>query len=202
MKDFWNQRYLEEGLAYGEEANDFLKDNWNLISPSGKILCLSEGEGRNAIFLAKLGFDVTAIDISSVGLDKASARARSEQVKLTTEVADLNDYEMGENKWDAVISIFGHLPKDIRIKVHSNVMRSLKFKGIYLLEAYTPEQLLLKTGGPKECSMMLDLSNIDSELTLLEPIIKRTCIREIREGKYHQGLSAVVQYVGKKKIAF
>jgi 2-polyprenyl-3-methyl-5-hydroxy-6-metoxy-1,4-benzoquinol methylase len=198
MKDFWDARYSEDGFAYGVEANDFLKSTYSEISPGGKVLCLSEGEGRNAIFLAQQGFDVTAIDLSSVGLKKAQERANNEGIKLTTIVTDVNDFDFGFESWDGIISIFGHLPSNIRTKVHEKIFPSLKKDGVYIFEAYTPEQLLLKTGGPKDESMMLTLSIVDKELFQLSPSIKRTCVRDIQEGKYHRGLSAVLQYLGKK----
>jgi ubiquinone/menaquinone biosynthesis C-methylase UbiE len=198
MKDFWDTRYSEDGYAYGLEPNDFLKENYKQIQAGGRVLCLSEGEGRNAIFLAHQGLDVTAVDISEVGLNKAKERAKKEGVNLTTFLADLENFEFGENSWDGLISIFGHLPPSLRSKVHSKIFPSLKKNGIFLLEAYTPEQLLLKTGGPKDESMMLTLSIVEKELSKLNPAIKRTCVRDIQEGKYHSGPSAVLQYLGKK----
>lgn len=198
MKDFWNSRYSEQGFAYGTEPNEFLVEQANLIKKGSRILCVSEGEGRNALFLASLGHDVTAMDISSVGLEKAEERAKELNLIIKTETADLNDFDMGDSRWDAVVSIFGHLSPELRSKIHKNVIRSLKSGGIFLLESYTPEQMMLKTGGPKEENMMMSLKIIEDELAALNTIIKRTCIRDIHEGKYHNGLSAVVQYIGKK----
>lgn len=198
MKDFWNERYAEEGFAYGVEPNDFLKDNFLHFPKDGKILCLSEGEGRNALFLAKNGFEVTAVDISEVGLKKAMIRAKEENLSLKTILSDLETFGFGNETWDGIISIFGHLPPKIRQRVHQNIYPSLKTNGVFLFEAYTPEQLLFKTGGPKDESMFLTKTIIESELSELNPVIFRTCVREIQEGKYHSGLSAVVQFLGKK----
>jgi SAM-dependent methyltransferase len=198
MKDFWDSRYAENGFAYGIEPNEFLKSEVHRLKRHSKILCLSEGEGRNALYLARNGHFVTAVDISSVGMNKAKDWASLEKLKLETVVADLNDYDMGEIKWDAIISIFGHLPHEIRRKVHQKILNSLKPGGLFILEAYTEEQLMLKTGGPKDKELMMSLAIIESELKELKTVIKRTCIREIHEGKYHNGISAVVQYIGQK----
>jgi 2-polyprenyl-3-methyl-5-hydroxy-6-metoxy-1,4-benzoquinol methylase len=198
MKDFWNQRYGEEGWAYGLGPNSFLEENWKELPKNGKILCLSEGEGRNAIFLAHMGFSVTMVDISSVGLMKAKKRAQDENVSLETVEADLAEFDLGVEAWDGIVSIFGHLPSQLRKNVHEKIVKSLKPGGVFLFEAYTPEQLLLKTGGPKDPDMMMSLSIIETELHALSPLIKRSCIRDIQEGKYHQGLSAVVQFIGRK----
>jgi SAM-dependent methyltransferase len=198
MKDFWDSRYSEDGFAYGLEANDFLKSHFSELPSGGRVLCLSEGEGRNAIFLSHKGFDVTAVDISEVGLKKAQERAMREGVKLSTIVADLEYFDFGSESWDGIISIFGHLPPGVRTRVHEKIYPALKKNGVFLLEAYTPEQLLFKTGGPKDESMMLTVSIVENELSQLRPTIKRTCLRDIQEGKYHSGLSAVIQYLGKK----
>src|SRR5690606_27890566 len=125
MKELWNNRYQEKDI-FGTEANSFLQEHVEALPKKGKILCLAEGEGRNAIFLAQKGFDVTAVDFSQVGLKHAEERAQEEGVLLTTIVADLKDYSFGENKWDAIISIFGHLPPEIRQVVHKKIPRALK----------------------------------------------------------------------------
>jgi SAM-dependent methyltransferase len=198
VKDFWDKRYNEEGLAYGNLPNDFLKENFQLIPAGGSILCLAEGEGRNAIFLAQKNYEVSSVDFSATGIKKTIQRAGEAGVKIKTHLEDLNEFEMGINNWDAIISIFGHLPPEIRTSVHAKIIRALKPGGLFLMEAYVPEQLMFNSGGPKEISMMMSLEILEKELGALKPIIKRTCIRDIQEGKYHQGLSAVVQFVGKK----
>jgi SAM-dependent methyltransferase len=198
MENFWDKRYSEEEYAYGEGPNNFLQAEETIFPRHSAILCLSEGEGRNAVYLAQKGHNVTAMDFSAVGMKKAAERARRENVKLTTIVADLKEFDMGDKKWDGIISIFGHLPPDLRMKVHKDVLKALKPGGLFLLEAYTPEQLMLKTGGPQDENMMLTLEKLTLELGGLETIIKRTCIREIHEGRFHNGFSAVVQFIGRK----
>jgi SAM-dependent methyltransferase len=198
MKNFWNQRYAEDGYAYGQSPNDFLASSLHLIKPHGKVLCLAEGEGRNAIFLAKNGFKVTAVDFSEVGMKKAKSWAQDLNLELETITADLAEFDMGEQKWDAIISIFCHLPPGLRTQVTQKIETSLKPGGILILEAYTPRQLTFKTGGPSNADMMMTLPIIEQELSHLEPLIKQELDRDIHEGKYHQGKSAVVQFLGKK----
>ena len=138
MKLNWNERYQDESFFYGKEPNDFLKENIELIKPGSKILCLAEGEGRNAVYLATKGFFVTAIDQSSVGLEKLKLLATENNVIVETMVADLNDYQIEENKWDVILSIWCHLPSELRKKVHANCVKGLKQNGIFILEAYIP----------------------------------------------------------------
>ncbi len=198
MSNFWDERFSEEGLAYGENANDFLKDKYNLFKSGGNILCIAEGEGRNAIFLAQKGFHVTSMDQSRIGIEKMIKRAQELNLSLKTHVSDLSDFNFGENHWDGVVSIFGHLPEELRKKVHSKIIKSLKPHGLFLFEAYTPKQLEFGTGGPKDISMLLTEEIIKSELSALKTIHLSNVIRDIFEGKYHTGKSSVIQYIGEK----
>ena len=91
MITMWDERYSEEGFAYGKEPNDFLRAEYSRIPESGQVLCLAEGEGRNAVFLAKHGYSVTAVDQSEVGLQKAQKFASEAGVEIQATVADLAD---------------------------------------------------------------------------------------------------------------
>lgn len=73
----WDEKYSNSQFVYGSSPNDFLRENVHYFVPEGKILCIAEGEGRNAVWLAELGFKVTAVDASEVGLAKGRALAKS-----------------------------------------------------------------------------------------------------------------------------
>jgi len=193
----WDSRYSTKDFAYGTEPNDFLKSSVQKLRP-GKILCLAEGEGRNAVFLAQLGFEVTAVDSSGVGLDKAAGLAADHGVHLHTIVADLETFIIQPDGWDGIVSIFCHLPPELRKKVHKQVVGGLRRGGVLLLEAYTPDQLALGTGGPPDRNMMMTLSALQGELTGLEFVHGREKIRNIEEGRLHTGKGAVVQVVAVK----
>ena len=197
---FWDERYSEDGFAYGTKPNDFLVQQCDAyLSSSSKILSLAEGEGRNAVYLAQQGHDVIGVDSSKVGLDKAQKLAKERGVAISTVVADLKEYDIGEDKWDAVVSIFCHMPPPMRKDVHSKIVRGLKPGGILLLEAYTPKQLDLKTGGPHTKDMLMTLEEIRSEdFAELEVEIGQELERDVIEGKYHTGKAAVVQLVCRK----
>lgn len=194
----WDLRYSEEGFAYGTEPNDFLRRNLNQLPEKGRILCLAEGEGRNSVFLAKHGYDVVAIDSSAVGLQKAEELAKKEHVQITTVVADLADFTIEEKSYDAVISIFCHLPPSLRQKVYSQVVRGLRKDGILLLEGYTPAQLENNTGGPPSKELMLTLEIVKNDFQSLNILHGVETEREIMEGRLHTGLGAVVQLIAKK----
>ena len=197
----WDQRYNEPGFAYGTDENDFLKAQYSRIPQNGRVLCLAEGEGRNAVFLAKQGYQVTAVDQSAVGLEKAEQLAVKNDVTIKTEVANLNDYDLGQNSWHGIVSISAHLPPDIRKNLHSKLPGALKNNGVLILEAYTKENL--KTDGiggppPSQKELFMSLVELKTELEGLKLEIAQERKRNISEGKYHQGESAVVQIVGFK----
>lgn len=192
----WDERYSQSGFYYGTEPNDFLKEQSTKIIKGGKVLCLAEGEGRNAVFLAQQGFQVTAVDSSKVGLEKLKHLASEKQVQIETLCVDLKDYVIEANSWDAIVSIWCHVPQPLRSALHASVVKGLNIGGVLILEAYHPRQLEYKTGGPPVAELMMTLQDLRHELTGLEWVIGREMDREIHEGVGHSGLSAVTQVLG------
>jgi SAM-dependent methyltransferase len=192
----WNERYAAPEYVYGTEPNDFLAEHAHMLK--GPVLSLAEGEGRNAVFLAGLGLKVLGVDSSTVGLAKAKALAETKGVSIDIEVCDLATYTPMENHYGAVVSIFAHLPSAIRHRLYPAVVRSLKPGGLLILEAYTPAQLKLGTGGPTDQDMLMSVPKILEEFSDLEMVILRELERDVTEGIFHTGKAAVVQYVGKK----
>lgn len=194
---FWNTRYAEPGFAYGTQPNDFLAEMTPRL-PKGRALCLAEGEGRNAVHLARHGFEVTALDLSSVGLNKAQELARQNGVTLTTVVANLQDYAFPVDHFDVVVSIWCHIPNPLRTQVHRAAARSLRPGGMVVLEAYTPAQLGFSTGGPKDPALLMNLVDLRQELAPLVFLHGVERVRDVHEGTYHQGQSAVVQVLAQR----
>lgn len=193
----WNQRYGEDELAYGSEPNDFLREVAERI-PEGPVLCLAEGQGRNAVFLAERGHPVTAVDLSPVGLERAAAFARERGVELETVVADLGEYELEPSRWAGVISIWAHIPPESRRALHRHVVAGLRPGGVIVLEAYTPDQVGRGTGGPPVPELTMTAAGLREELAGLEFEILRERVREVHEGRYHAGESAVVQVLARR----
>lgn len=197
----WDSRYSEPGFAYGTEPNDFLVANAAALPSGAAVLSLAEGEGRNAVFLAKHGFRVTAVDSSRVGLEKARQLAFQEGVQIETVVADLADFDLGLGRWDAIVSIWCHVPSALRAQLHAAAVKALRPGGVLLLEAYTPKQLEYKTGGPPVADLMMTLGDLRRELVGLEFKYAEEKIRPVNEGKYHNGLSAVVQLLATRTVS-
>ncbi len=196
----WDQRYESDALAYGGSANDFLVEQVAQLRP-GTCLCLAEGQGRNAVWLAEQGFAVTAVDQSPVGMARAMDLAASKGVTIETEVADLAQFDLGQNRWDNIVSIFGHLPSELRRDVHRRASAALRSGGVFLLEAYTPDQLATSgTGGPPDQDMLMTCEKLIDELGGLEILLSQEVVRHVDEGEYHKGEAAVVQFIARKPL--
>lgn len=105
-RSFWDSFYKQKDNAFGKEAVGFLKENLSKI-PRGKAFVPAMGEGRNALFLAKNGFDVIGNDISDIAVDKAKVMAKKMNLKLKASVVDLKEYKFPENQYDFIfISLF------------------------------------------------------------------------------------------------
>lgn len=193
----WDSRYDTEDYVYGTEPNDFLRENVERLTP-GRVLCLADGEGRNGVFLAQKGFSVTSVDASGVGLRKARALARERGVDIETIQADLGDFDPGREVWDSVVSIFCHLPPEVRAALHARVVPGLVPGGTFLLEAYTPAQLEMGTGGPPTVDRMMTLEALRGELEglIFEHAVERS--RDVLEGRGHTGRGEVVQVLARK----
>ncbi len=196
--DKWDKRYSGGEYVYGKTPNDFLVSVCGNI-PGPQVLSLGEGEGRNAVYLASLGMDVLAVDASAEGLRKARRLARDNDVNIRTSVEDLSRFYIEPGKWDAVISIFCHLPPAVREHVHHNAVKGLRRGGVFILEAYTPKQLEYKTGGPPVEELMMDLKSLKKELQGLDFAIGEETERTVREGSLHHGRAAVVRVLAVKR---
>ena len=195
----WDERYSAEEYAYGTTPNEFLVENFIHI-PKGRVLSLAEGEGRNAVFLAKQGYSVTAVDASLVGLNKARKLAEENGVVVEFIHADLAEYDLGEDKWDGIVSIFIPLPSSLRKELYKKVIAGLKQNGVFLLEAYTPDQLNHGTGGGNSVDVMQTKESLRLELASLKFKHLIELERDVTEGVFHTGIGSVVQAIATKEI--
>ncbi len=192
----WDDRYSGDQFVYGTEPNTFLAEHAHLLR--GPVLSLAEGEGRNAVFLASLGLDVLGVDQSAVGLTKAQALARSRNVAIRTQVADLGVFSPLPESCGSVVSIFAHLPSVVRTRLYPLIERCLQPGGVLLLEAYTEAQLARTTGGPKDPDMLMSAAILRREFPRLEVILVREVERDVREGVGHTGIASVVQFIARR----
>ena len=193
---FWERRYSEPAYAYGTEPNGFLVEVADRIPP-GPVLCLAEGEGRNAVWLAGRGHAVTVVDASVAGIAKAAALARTRGVRIDTVAADLASFTIEPGTWSGIVAIFAHLPPQLRRLVHRAAAQGLASGGVFVLEAFTPRQLALGTGGPQKPELLYTLDELRQDLAGLDFEISREVERDVVEGHYHTGHAAVVQVLAR-----
>jgi SAM-dependent methyltransferase len=198
MKNFWNERYSEKDYAYGEEPNLFFAEHISELIP-GKMILPAEGEGRNAVFAASLGWNVSAFDTSDEGKAKAMLLADKKGVIIDYTVDNAVSIFYPDNGVDVVAFIFAHFPPSVRKEIHQKAIQWLKPGGKIILEAFNPKQLNNLSGGPKDISMLYsedmirnDFENLDIEILQLTRTI-------LNEGKYHEGIADVLQFSGTKK---
>jgi SAM-dependent methyltransferase len=197
---FWNPRFAKPEYLYGTQANDFLREQAGMLRAASQILSLGEGEGRNAVYLAMAGHCVSALDISEEGLKKVAALAREHQVTIQPILADLEFYDIQPQRWDAIVSSFCHLHSSYRPRVMKQIVDGLAPGGWLFMEAYTPRQLELGTGGPKEIQLLCEPDELQSELNGLEFIRCLETQRPVIEGKLHTGMASVLQIVARKPL--
>ena len=196
-REFWERRYAEPAYAYGTEPNDFLVEVASHIPP-GPVLCLAEGEGRNAVWLAGRGHAVTAVDASAAGLAKAEALARAARGEHRGDRCRPDVVHDRTRGLVGVVAIFAHLPPQVRLSVHHAAARGLAPGGAFVLEAFTPRQLAMGTGGPQKPELLYTLVGLREDLAGLHLEICREVERDVVEGPYHTGRAAVVQVLARR----
>ena len=194
----WNERYADSDYLFGTKPNDFLKSVAGRLAPSSQILCLADGEGRNGVYLATLGHQITAVDQSRVGLEKAKQLAEQKQVSIDTIEADLAEYDLGVESWDCIVSIFFHIPPEVRDRIYPRIISALKPGGILILESYTPEQLSYGTGGPPIADLMLTKAELERDFSEMKIEHLEQLERDVVEGSGHTGLASVVQLFARR----
>lgn len=201
MSSIFDERYGGADYYYGTEPNDFLRESVTFIPKGGTVLCLAEGEGRNSVFLAGQGFQVTGVDSNPLGLAKLKALAESRSVSVVPVCADLAEYEPGIEAWDGIVSIFCHLPPPLRRVVNARSVAALKPGGVLILEAYRPEQAGRATGGPPDPALCVSREILQSDFASLQWRVCESKERSVVEGRGHTGMASVIQFIGEKRGA-
>ena len=197
MKDFWNERYAKKEFIYGTEPNEFLREELEKL-PAGKIILPCDGEGRNAVFAAKLGWEVNAFDYSASAKEKAYALARQEGVSPHYEVADIHEKEFKENSADVVTLIYAHFPEELRKIAHQKAIKWLKPGGKLVLEAFNPKQLPNESGGPKNIEMLYTEDILREDFKELKIEKLESLETNLSEGNFHKGKADIIRLIAIK----
>lgn len=172
-KETWDTLFKRRNFVYGKDPAAFLKEQIGTI-PVGRALDLAAGEGRNAVFLAKKGFQVDAVDLSEVALKKAKRLARENQVDLKTIVADLNQYSIPPETYDLIVDV------DFLLRgLIPEIKRGLKRGGYVIFENFTVAQLKNAGGESLKRAYLFE----SGELKELFKDFRIVLYRETNDGK-------------------
>lgn len=201
-REFWDDRFKDEEYAYGLEPSIYFKSVIDRLEP-GSLLLPAEGEGRNAIYAAKKGWDVTAFDQSGEGRRKALELAKKEGVEIKYNHWNLQEFLESEvQSYDLVAMIYFHLPPKLRISLYGRIHEWVKPGGHLLIEGYSPEQVRNKrtSGGPQLEEMLFTCEQIQSELADdMQTVECQQLVAELSEGIYHRGVADMTWYLGQKE---
>lgn len=202
-KDFWNERYSKEEFAYGEQPNSFLKERLDKLK-IGTILFPAEGEGRNAVYAAKLGWIVSAFDLSIEGQKKAMLLAEKNNVNIDYKVGELNTMDFQPNQFDAIGLIYAHFPANIKSLYHKTLDSYLKKGGVIIFESFSKKHVDYvtkneKVGGPRDVATLFSIEEIKADFSNYEFERLEEIEIELKEGLYHNGIGSVIRFVGRKK---
>ncbi|NQF13059.1 class I SAM-dependent methyltransferase [Brevibacillus sp. HB1.3] len=198
MENIWNERFHSEEYYYGEEPNGFIQQQAYRFEQGQKVIAFAEGEGRNAVFLAKRNLEVTAIDYAESGLQKTKKLAQKHSVEVLTQKMDLLEEEVPSEEYDAAIMVYGHFHKNAQTMILNKMKKAIKPKGIMMLEVFSEEQLKYRTGGPQDHDMLYDPKEILAWCKGHEVIHFFYGEQERVAGKAHTGLAHVIQLVLRK----
>ena len=199
----WNERFGGDEFAYGEEPNTYLKEQLEKLNP-GSILFAAEGEGRNAVFAAKLGWTVAAFDISVEGMNKAMKLSETNQVAIDYQIGDLENLNYKAGQFDAIALIYAHFPADTKSCIHKSLDKYLRQGGYIIFEAFSKRHIDYlarneKVGGPKDIDMLFSLEELKSDFPNYEIVELEEKEIELKEGAFHDGTGSVIRFVGRKK---
>lgn len=198
----WNERFDCDEYVYGKDPCAFLIERANLFQAGKKVLCIGEGEGRNAVFLATLGLDVTCVDFSRVALEKAENLAAENGVELRTLRVDLNRWVWPKGAFDYVVWVFLHVGQEHRPRLHKNIRNCLKENGMVIGEVFHKNQLDFNSGGPKDESFLYDIDEIENSFLDMKQLLLEERLIQLTEGLGHQGQGVVVDFVLRRQSEF
>lgn len=196
----WDNRFAGEDFAYGKEPNVWLAERISQIPPpeQNKALIPADGEGRNAVWCARLGWNTEVFDLSAQGKIKCEMLAAEHGVSVDYEIADLKELQLAEEQFDLIAFSWFHTPSTLRKEKFCNFMPALKKGGHLITEGYHKTQMPMDSGGPKSLDLLWDLDEILEEFLDSLPgevKIEHAAVTStiLEESELHTGLARVVR---------
>ncbi|MCU0365562.1 MAG: SAM-dependent methyltransferase [Ignavibacteriaceae bacterium] len=193
---FWDERYSTREYVYGTEPNQFFKQMLDKIPIPGKLLLPGEGEGRNAVYAAKLGWQVDAFDQSSAGKLKALKLAKANNVTINYSTVDLAKFTPQKNFYNCAAIVFVHFNSEDRWSFHKKIIDSLQPDGKLILEAFSKDQFGKTSGGPQDLEMLYTFNDIKNDFAEMKTILLNEENVFLDEGEKHKGEASVIRFVG------
>lgn len=182
---------------YGHEPNEFFRKEIEKLKP-GRLLLPGEGEGRNAAFAASLGWDVVGFDQSRQGKQKAMELAKLKNVSFDYQVADIETFDAEDESFDCLALVFVHFPERERKMLHKKLLSFLKPGGVLVIEVFSKDQLGKKSGGPQHLDLLYSAADLEEDFKQLKDLQVFAMETQLKEGRYHEGMAAVIRLTGKK----
>ena len=195
--DFWNDRYNKKDYLYGLQPNVFFRSQIVKYKP-GNLFMPGDGEGRNSVYAASLGWKVDAVDFSSAAIEKARKLSGSFNLQINYEIEDLNEYIPKKNFYDAASLIFVHLPPVVRKNLHAKLIDCLKLKGVIIIEVYEKKQIGKNSGGPQSEEMLYSIDELQNDFSNLQILYLKEELIDLNESEKHSGEANVIRFVGMK----
>lgn len=197
----WQERYATADYVFGKAPNEFLARCKELLPTRGTALAVADGEGRNSVWLAQQGLDVTATDFSPVAIAKAKQLAADNNVRVSFIDADAHGWDYPQDTFDVAVEIFTQFstPAERAVK-WAGMRRALKPGGLLIVRGYTPKQLDYGTGGPKAVENLYTRSMLEGAFGDFQNIVINEEERELNEGAGHAGMSALIGLTARKPI--
>lgn len=201
-KNMWDARYAANEYAYGKAPNAFFREQLTPLQP-GQLLMPADGEGRNGVYAAQLGWDVTAFDLSVEGKNKAFQLAQEQGVSIQYLVGELHQLSFTPASFDAIGLIYAHFSASQKSAIHQQLTGLLKPGGLVIFEAFSKAHLSYlkanpKVGGPKELGMLFSKAEIEADFHDFEPLLLEETEIQLNEGAFHMGTGSVIRFVGRK----
>jgi len=194
----WDARYAAEDYLFGTAPNAYLASQAYRLASGQRALAVGDGEGRNAVWLAAQGLEVTLVDISPVGLDKALRLAHRHDCRIETIAADLTRWDWPHDRFDLAIEIFVHVPVADRRLIHRAMAASLKPGGLALVEAFQKGQADRPSGGPRTAPLLYDAAGLAEDFAALQTLELLEGTVLLAEGSKHRGPARIVRYLGQR----
>lgn len=194
----WEERFQTPDYVFGTEPAAFLKSHVGYLTPGQTALSVADGEGRNSVFMAQLGLDVTALEFAPSAIAKARTLAESREVSVAFHDVDVLAYDYPE-QYDIVAGIFiQFVNPTLRRELFKKMASAVKPGGLIMLHGYTPKQIDFKTGGPPFVDNMYTEVILRGLFPAWQVLECREYEANISEGRGHSGKSALIDFIARK----